>query len=51
MNVGNPDHYEADIETIMRWGWRPQVPLEKGIADYVRWYRQDEDSGFHTFSQ
>ena len=51
VNVGNPDHYEADIETITSWGWRPTVSLKKGIADYVRWYRQYEDSGLHTSSQ
>ncbi|MGP1366240.1 MAG: NAD-dependent epimerase/dehydratase family protein [Schwartzia sp. (in: firmicutes)] len=51
VNVGNPDHYEADIETITRWGWRPTVSLEKGIADYVRWYRQYDDSGLHPAAQ
>jgi len=51
VNVGNPDHYEADVETITRWGWRPTVSLEKGIADYVRWYRQYDDSGLHPAVQ
>lgn len=38
-NVGNPAKYIADITRIRSWGWSPEIPLNRGIDQYVRWYR------------
>lgn len=45
INVGNPNHYVADVNDIMTWGWAPTVSLRQGIEDYVRWYQRDDDGG------
>ena len=37
---GDPVHYRADISGALDWGWAPTIPLERGIADYVAWYRE-----------
>jgi len=36
---GDPQGYVADIEKARGFGWRPEIPLEEGIGEYVRWYR------------
>ncbi len=38
-NAGNPAKYIADITRIRSWGWSPEIPLDRGIDRYVRWYR------------
>lgn len=40
INVGNPNHYVADVREIKRWGWQPQITLEDGIDKYVRWFQE-----------
>lgn len=47
-NAGNPNHYVANIDAIMRWGWKPSVSLEQGITDYVRWYQKHDNSCIHA---
>ena len=37
---GDPVHYHADISGALAWGWGPTIPLERGIADYVAWFRE-----------
>lgn len=37
-NVGNPNHYVADISEIKKWDWEPEVSLQDGVKDYVRWF-------------
>jgi UDP-glucuronate 4-epimerase len=32
----------ADVSKAERlWGWRPQVPIEEGIARFVRWFKAE----------
>ena len=38
VNVGNPNHYEADVRQALQWGWKPKVDMTDGIQRYVRWY-------------
>ena len=38
-NTGNPAKYIADISRLRSWGWSPEIPLDRGIDRYVRWYR------------
>jgi len=38
---GDPRHLEADISSALNLGWRPLVPLEDGIAEYVNWFREE----------
>ncbi len=33
-----------DVSTLLGLGWQPQVSLEDGIADTVRWFRTHRDS-------
>ncbi len=39
VRAGDPQHYQADISAALATGWRPQVALDDGLADYVRWFR------------
>jgi len=43
VNVGNPNHYVADITGIVGWGWHPSIDLRQGIREYVRWYQENGD--------
>ncbi len=39
---GHDARYAIDASKIAReLDWRPQVPIEKGIADTVVWYRDN----------
>ncbi len=38
VNVGNPNHYVANIQTAQEWGWEPMIEIADGIQRYVRWY-------------
>jgi len=40
--VGHDRRYSLDASKLRRLGWAPQVPFEKGIADTVRWYVENE---------
>jgi nucleoside-diphosphate-sugar epimerase len=36
-------HLEADIRKIGEaTGWKPEVPLQAGLAETVAWYRAEE---------
>jgi UDP-glucose 4-epimerase len=37
--AGDPPRYVADITRARSLGWAPKVELERGIADYVAWFR------------
>lgn len=39
-DIGNPMHYQADIQRIGAWGWKPKVNFHQGIEEYVRWYQE-----------
>lgn len=35
---GDPCHLVADVRRAQAWGFTPQVPLEAGLAAYIRWF-------------
>ena len=35
---GDPSHLVADVARVRAWGFTPQVPLDTGLAEYVRWF-------------
>lgn len=37
---GDPTGYVGDITLAMQWGWKPTVPWEKGLQDYIHWYME-----------
>lgn len=41
INQGNPMHYWADVKKINSWDWYPEKNLSDGIAEYVRWFKQN----------
>jgi len=36
---GDPKGYLADIRAARGYGWKPEISLEDGIDEYIRWYR------------
>lgn len=36
---GDPLHYLADITEAKALGWQPQVRLDEGLEEYVKWFR------------
>ena len=36
---GDPPGYMADIRKATAFGWKPQISINEGIDEYVRWYR------------
>lgn len=38
---GDPEHYQADTARARAWGWTPSCQLSEGVAEYVRWFRQN----------
>jgi len=40
--VGHDRRYSLDAGKLNRLGWKPQVPFERGLADTVRWYAENE---------
>jgi UDP-glucose 4-epimerase len=36
---GDPPGYIADIRKAQGYGWTPEISLENGIHEYIRWYR------------
>jgi len=39
--IGDPRHFWADITKASQTGWKPQVKWEKGISEYVDWYKRE----------
>lgn len=39
---GDPINWEANIDIIRRWGYRPSVELKKGVENYISWVRDNE---------
>jgi dTDP-glucose 4,6-dehydratase len=39
---GHDRRYALDTQKLQALGWAPQVPFEKGLADTVAWYRDNE---------
>lgn len=37
---GDPINWEADIEIIESWGYRPSVELEEGVKEYISWVKE-----------
>lgn len=39
--AGDPLRWEADVSRIRAFGFTPQVALEDGVAEYVKWYKRE----------
>jgi dTDP-glucose 4,6-dehydratase len=39
---GHDRRYSLDTGKLESLGWKPQVPFEEGLAQTVRWYRENE---------
>jgi dTDP-glucose 4,6-dehydratase len=39
---GHDRRYSLDTGKLQQLGWRPQVAFERGLADTVAWYRENE---------
>ena len=37
---GDPINWEADISVIKSWGYRPEVELENGVKEYIKWIKE-----------
>jgi dTDP-glucose 4,6-dehydratase len=55
---GHDRRYSLDTSKLQALGWLPQIPFERGLADTVTWYRQNEswwrpikeqDAGFRAY--
>lgn len=40
VRAGDPKHYLANVSKARNLGWRPKVSLEKGIRDYISFYKK-----------
>lgn len=40
IKTGDPLNWRADIDRIKNLGFSPQVDLEQGIAEYIKWYKE-----------
>ena len=40
--LGHDLRYSLDTRKLRTLGWQPQVSFEEGLADTVRWYRENE---------
>jgi UDP-glucose 4-epimerase len=41
LRPGDSQRWTADITRLRRLGYRPRVHLEEGLADTVRWFREE----------
>jgi len=57
---GHDRRYALDCSKLHGLGWRPEVPFDRGLADTVTWYREneawwrpikDEDAEFRRYYQ
>jgi UDP-glucose 4-epimerase len=39
VRTGDPDRYVADVTRARGLGWAPRIALDRGIAEYVAWFR------------
>jgi len=39
---GHDRRYALDSSKLHSLGWQPQVPLDEGLAETVKWYRENE---------
>lgn len=37
----DPQHYRADISRARELGWKPQIDLRTGLADYAKWVKAE----------
>ena len=39
---GDPINWEANIDTILSWGYKPSVNLKEGVKQYISWVKEIE---------
>lgn len=45
MQPGDVDRTYADVSKLKRMtGYNPSLTFEEGISNFVRWYKENEDS-------
>lgn len=37
---GDPINWKADISKIEKWGYEPNIDLEQGVKNYIKWVRE-----------
>jgi UDP-glucose 4-epimerase len=40
IRAGDPNRYVADITRARALGWSPRIDIQRGIAEYVAWFRE-----------
>jgi UDP-glucose 4-epimerase len=40
--AGDPQRYVADITRARALGWAPQIQIERGVSQFVAWFREQE---------
>ena len=40
--TGDPQRLVANIQKALSWGWRPEVTLRYGVADYANWWLEEQ---------
>jgi UDP-glucuronate 4-epimerase len=44
--AGEMDVTFADVRRAAElWGWKPEIKLDEGLADFARWIKEEESSG------
>lgn len=41
IDIGNPLKYVANVDKIKKWNIDRDIEIEKGIEDYVKWYKEN----------
>lgn len=41
VRVGDPSRWQADISKLQAWGYVQTKSIEEGIAEYIRWIREE----------
>ena len=42
--VGDTRHTVADISAMQRLGWKPTIPVEQNVVEYLDWMSRHQDT-------
>lgn len=48
--IGNPANWRADITQLNKLGFKCDVAIEKGIEEYIRWFKEEYGEGYKGMS-